>query len=65
MKFYKGEFNIDKSYAGELHQKIEVFKEQTKTRKTLFLTMITTYGVRENNYSRDLVQNSLTMDTLF
>jgi hypothetical protein len=65
MKFYKGEFNIDKSYAGELYQKMEVFKEQTKTRKTLFLTMITTYGVRENNYSRDLVQNSLTMDTLF
>ena len=58
-------YSIDKSYANELQQKLEVFKEKTRTKKTLFLTMITTYGIKENSYSSSLVQKSLTMDILF
>lgn len=65
MKFYTGEFTIDKTYADELAKKSEVFAGKTKTKKTLFLTMITTYGIKENNYSASLVQKSLTMDALF
>lgn len=65
MKFYKGEYSIDKSYAAELERKLRVFREKTKTKKTLFLTLITTYGVKENNYYTSLVQKSLTMDALF
>jgi uncharacterized protein len=65
MKFYNEEFTIDKAYASALHQKVAVFKEKTNTKKTLFLTMITTYGIKENIYSTSLVQNSLTMDVLF
>jgi hypothetical protein len=65
MKFYTGEFSIDKAYATELEQKLEVFAKKTKTKKTLFLTMISTYGLKENEYSNRLVQKSLTMDVLF
>ena len=65
MKFYTEEYSIDKSYAGELEQKLQVFAKKTKTKKTLFLTMITTYGIRENNYSARMVQKNLTMDMLF
>ena len=65
MKFYTDEYSIDKSYASELQQKLEIFKEKTKTKKTLFLTLITTYGVKENSYSLNLIQKSLTMDVLF
>jgi len=65
MKFYTGEFSIDKAYAGELDQKLEVFAAKTKTKKTLFLTMISSYGLKENEYSNRLVQKSLTMDVLF
>jgi AAA+ ATPase superfamily predicted ATPase len=65
MKFYTGEFAIDKGYARELEQKLEVFEEKAKTKKTLFLTMISSYGIKENEYSRRLVQKSLTMDVLF
>ena len=65
MKFYNGEFVIDKSYASELERKLSVFAERTKTRKSLFLTMITTYGVKENEYAERLVQKKLTMDILF
>ncbi len=65
MKYYTAPFSIDKAYASELQQKLDVFAKKTKTRKTLFLTMITSYGIKENNYSASLVQKSLTMDVLF
>lgn len=65
MKFSINNFTIDKKYAEELRNKIGVFKEETKTRKAIFLTMITTFGLNKNNYSSSLVQNDLTMDVLF
>lgn len=64
MKFYSGEYSINKSYVDALHQKLEVFREKTKTKKSLFLTMITSYGIKENIHSA-LIQKSLTMDVLF
>ncbi len=65
MKFSTAEFIIDKSYAASLQQKMDVFRKVTRTRKTLFLTMITTHGVKENSYAARLLQRSLTMDVLF
>ncbi len=65
IKFSINSFVITKKYAEELRQKISVFKEQTKTKKTVFLTMITSFGLQKNEYSNQLVQNSLTMDALF
>jgi hypothetical protein len=64
MKFSINTFAIDKKYAVELRNKISVFKQETGTRKSVLLTMITTYGLKANSYS-SLVQNSLTMDALF
>jgi len=65
IKFYTGELTISKAYAGELQQKLDVFRVKTKSKKTLFLTLITTYGVKDNSYSNRLVKKSLTMDVLF
>jgi hypothetical protein len=65
MKFSLTEFTIDKLYASELRQKLQLFQEASKTRKTLFLTMITTYGVKKNDYYVQLVQKQITMDALF
>jgi hypothetical protein len=65
MKFYTDEFTIDKAYATELDRKMQVFREQSKTRKTLFLTFVTTYGVKKNEYSDRLVHKNLTMDLFF
>lgn len=65
MKFTSKVFSIDKSYANTLQHKINVFSEKVKPRKTIFLAMITTYGIKENNYSEYLVQQSITMDALF
>ncbi|NML41356.1 AAA family ATPase [Chitinophaga sp. G-6-1-13] len=65
MKFSINNFTIDKKYAEQLRNKIGIFKEETKTRKAIFLTMITTFGLNKNSYSDSLVQNSLKMDVLF
>jgi len=65
MKFSIKPFIIDKKYHAELQDKIETFREATKTTKSLFLTMITTFGIVRNEYSNDVVQNSLKMDDLF
>ncbi|MEO8413811.1 MAG: ATPase [Ginsengibacter sp.] len=65
MKYSESQFVIDKGYAGELENKRDVFKQETGTKKSLFLTLVTTFGVKENDYFIKLVQNSVTMDALF
>lgn len=65
MKFSTQPFSIDKAYAGELRNKLAVFRGQTETRKTLLLTFVTTYGLHRNSYSEELADSELTMDALF
>lgn len=65
MKFSGSEFVIDKKYAAELDLKVNVFREETSTRKTLFPTMITTYGVRRNEYYLGRIQDEVLMGDLF
>lgn len=65
IKFYGAEVTIDKAMAMDYRNKMAAFKEATRTRKQVFLTMITTFGVKQNQYSLGLVDASLTMDDLF
>ncbi|MCF3110576.1 MarR family transcriptional regulator [Niabella sp. CC-SYL272] len=65
MKFSINNFSITKKYAEELRNKLTAFREATSTRKTLFLTLITTYGLTRNAYAGSLVQNDLNMEVLF
>ena len=65
IKFSSADFVIDKKYASGLSSKVNIFREKTKTRKTTFLTMITTFGTRANEYKLNLVQNDVKMDALF
>ncbi len=65
MKFSMKPYVIDKKYAEELRHKIETFREQTKTSKSTFLTLITAFGMQKNEYSNMLVQNSLSLNELF
>ena len=48
----------------KLRNKIETFRNATGTKKTLALTMITTYGVKKNKYS-GIINNSIILDDLF
>lgn len=65
IKFSTEEFVIDKKYAAELDHKMLRFKEQTGTRKSIFPTMITTYGVKKNLYSTGRIIAEVKMDDLF
>jgi len=65
MKFSADAFEITKSYAKELVAKLKIFQAQTKTKKTLFATMVTTYGVKNSASYPGLIQQEITMDALF
>lgn len=65
MKFSNDEFTITKEYAEKLRKKLSVFRAESKTKKSLFLTLITTHGVQKNTHFLSLVQNSLTLEDLF
>lgn len=64
MKFSINEFSIDRDYEEILRNKIETFREESKTKKALQLTMITTYGVKRNMY-HNRVQSEVVLDDLF
>jgi hypothetical protein len=65
MKFSINTFELNKKYAEELKNKLSVFRDNTKTKKTLFLTMITTHGVKNSDSYVGFIQNEITMDSLF
>ena len=65
IKFSDSEFVIDKSYSAKLQNKKLIFRSKTATTKTLFTTMLTTYGVKKNELYLASVENQLTMDALF
>lgn len=64
MKFSVNEFVIDKDYNEKLRNKIETFRNESKTKKALQLTMVTTYGVKRNMY-KNCVQSEVVLDDLF
>jgi AAA+ ATPase superfamily predicted ATPase len=65
MKFSTQPFAIDKKYARELEQKLAAFRQNSRSRKTLFLTFITTYGLSDTIYKEQLADEDITMDALF
>ena len=64
MKFTSAPFAIGASYEKELRNKIALFKEETGTRASIHLTMVTVDGVRRNEYA-GIVQSEVTLDDLF
>jgi AAA+ ATPase superfamily predicted ATPase len=65
MKFHESEFTITQAYAKTLRERIAQFKTQTKTRKNVFLTFISTFGIKPNLHSIGIVNQEITMDVLF
>lgn len=65
VKFYNDEYVLNKIEAAKLEKKKSVFRQVSKTRKQLFIVLISTFGLKQNQHSLGLVDNSLTMDDLF
>ena len=64
MKYSNHIYEITKDYAEHLRERNGFFADVTRTKKTLYLTMVTTYGVKRNKYY-GLIQNDIVMDQLF
>ncbi|GHT39366.1 ATPase [Bacteroidia bacterium] len=64
MKYAADEFVITKSINDNLRKKRAAFMSETKTRKTVHTTMVTTYGVKHNEYWGN-IQSEVIMDDLF
>lgn len=64
MKYSTHSYEITKDYAEHLRERNGLFADVTHTRKTLYLTMVTTYGVKRNKYS-SMVQNEIVLDQFF
>ena len=65
IKFAGSEFIISKAYAGDLRKKVALFKHYSKTKKQIFLTFMTTYGLLPNEHSAGIVDRELTLEALF
>jgi hypothetical protein len=65
VKFTQQPFVLTKTYREELAKKSFTFKEETQTRKSVFPTLLTTYGLKENVHSLGFIQSVVTMDDLF
>ncbi len=65
IKFYNAEYVLTESEAKALRNLKAIFETKTGTRKRLMMTMITTFGIKHNQHSIGLIEQSLTMDDLF
>lgn len=65
IKYSDGPYTIDKKYMENLRNKAALFRQQTKTRKGIALTMITSSGLVKNSYSMNSIHSQITADDLF
>ena len=65
VKFYNKPFTLTKEYAQKLQKKQAIFEETTQTRKQIFITLITTFGLKSNTHSLGLIHPSLMLEDLF
>lgn len=64
MKFSKSEYRITDAYEQLLRQRMELFQSSTKTKLSLVITFVTTYGVADGLH-HSIVHSEVTMEDLF
>ncbi|MCF0192167.1 MAG: ATP-binding protein [Prevotella sp.] len=64
MKFTEEQFSITKDYAEWLLKRKAIFRENTKTNKTLHTVLVTTWGLNQNT-NAGVIQKLVTMEELF
>jgi hypothetical protein len=61
IKYSENLFVIDKSYAANLVNKLNVFEKHFQKNKQIILHMITLSGTKKNMWSEDLIQSEVTL----
>lgn len=65
IKYSMQPFTIDKVYAQTLAKKVEVYQQQTRTKKQIFLVMITSAGLKPSKHYDELISQEVTLGDLF
>ena len=65
MKFYDKEYRMDVKERKRIENKVAKFRLDTKTKDAISVTMISTYGVIENENYLEVADDNLIMDILF
>ncbi|MBL7828904.1 MAG: ATP-binding protein [Saprospiraceae bacterium] len=65
LKFHDAEFEVTKEYASQLREKIEIFKHHTRTKKNVFITLLTVFGMKRNEHALSMITQDLILDVLF
>lgn len=64
LKFYNDEFIVDKSYDKVIRNRISLLEKEISKKYSIHSTLITTFGLKYNEYSNDFT-NVITIDDLF
>lgn len=65
MKFYPTEYKIGKAEIECLKKKVAEFKQDARTKDSVAVTMITTFGLVQNETYHEVIENDFKMDILF
>jgi hypothetical protein len=65
IKFHQTPYKIGKQELANLKNKVATFKNDTRTKDLVVISMLTTFGVVENEYYFEIVENDFTMEILF
>ena len=65
IKFHSSEYTLSEQDAAELQRKKQRFVQSTKTRKALFLTLITVNGAARNSHYVDTIDSQVQAERFF
>ena len=65
VKFYDKPFVITKEYASKLRKKMGIFQSNTNSNKTIFPTLISTFGIQANEHSIGFIQQEVKLENLY
>jgi uncharacterized protein len=65
IKYSAKPYLVTKDYVEVLKRKMEVFQKRTRTKKQLFIALVSAAGLKNNYYAEDLLSGVVTLDDLF
>ena len=65
VKFQNTAYEVSETYAQQLLEKAAIFKEQTRLKKNVFITLLSVFGAKKNEHYLMAVTNQLVIDDLF
>ena len=64
LKFYGDDFAVDLNYYKKIHRRQEMLLEEISPKQAVYSTLITTYGLKQNEYAGAFLK-VITLDDLF